>query len=198
MDHIKSIIHLPYIFLRNVYRMCKFYLIPPNYGGKVFCIGYIKTGTTSIGKSLEMLGYRNCTFNDKVWNYYTNNEIEKVIKYAAKFDSFDDLPWLKEDMIPILDKTFPNSKFIYLQRDETSWKASLYNWKHKMYGEYPDVDKGWSNYKAHEKFVLEYFQDRPSSEFIILDVRDEKGFRKLSEFLGKPIKTDRFPHYNKT
>ena len=112
--------------------------------------------------------------------------------------TFDDIPWLKEDMIPILDKTFSNSKFIYLTRDETSWKKSFYNWRFKRIGKYPDLDKAWVAYKKHEKFVYEYFKDRPSSEFIVLDVRDEKGFKKLADFLGKKTTIEKFPHYNKT
>ena len=43
-------------------------------------------------------------------------------------ESFDDLPWLKEGLPPILLETFPNSKFIYVQRDEASWKRSYRDW----------------------------------------------------------------------
>jgi len=80
----------------------------PGYTGKIFCIGYNKTGTSSLGKSLEMLGYRHIGFNKKVWEqYYKNNKIEKILNYASKFESFDDLPWPMEDMIPILDQSVP-------------------------------------------------------------------------------------------
>ena len=179
------------------------YLIFPfhkkSYSGKVFCIGYNKTGTTTLGKSFEMLGYRNSSFNKKVWRqFYANKEFNKILEYTSKFDSFDDLPWLKEDMIPILDKTFPKSKFIYLTREEESWKKSFYNWRYKVMGKYPDADKAWIAYKKHEKFVYEYFKDRPSSDFIVLDVRDEKGFKKLADFLGKKTNIEKFPHFNKT
>jgi len=146
-----------------------------------------------------MLGYRNSSFNKKVWRkYYANKETNKILEYTAKFDSFDDLPWLKEDMIPILDKTFPNSKFIYLTREEEAWKRSYYNWSFKITGKYPDVDQGWMKYKKHEKFVNEYFKDRASSEFIVLNIKDEKGFKKLAEFLNKETTREKFPHYNKT
>jgi len=175
----------------------QFQLTREEYTSKVFCIGYNKTGTTTIGKSLEMLGYRNSSFNKKVWrDYYANHDLISILKYTAKFQSFDDLPWLKEDMIPIMDFAFPNSKFIYLVRDELSWKRSLYNWTFKTIGKYPDVEEAWAAFKRHERFVLQYFKDRPSTDFIILNVSDEYGFKKLANFLNKPTDRLSFPKYN--
>ncbi len=171
----------------------------PRYTGKVFCIGFNKTGTTSLGKSLQMLGYRHSSYNKKVWRkYYGNNEIVKILKYTAKFDSFDDLPWLKEDMIPVLDRVFPNSKFIYLVRDEASWQRSYVNWTFQKTGVAPDVEEGLERYRRHRAFVTDYFQDQPADRFLTLDVRDEEGFRKLADFLGKKATLKKIPHFNKT
>lgn len=185
--------------VHTIFHNIYLFSLKQSYTSKVFCIGYNKTGTTTLGKSFEMLGYRNSSFNRKVWfQYYANKEINKILKYTSKFESFDDLPWLKEDMIPILDKTFPNSKFVYLTRDERSWKVSYFNWQYKGFGKYPDINKAWDEYKAHQEFVLEYFMDRGPDKFIILDVKDEMGFKKLADFLGKKTNIERFPHMNKT
>jgi len=171
----------------------------PQYTGKVFCVGYNKTGTTSVGKAIAKLGYRHTSFNMKVWTkYYENNQIVKALQYATKFDSFDDLPWLKEDMIPVLDRVFPKSKFIYLTRDDDSWKTSFYNWRFKVYGKYPDMKTAFERYCLHREFVMDYFQNRTSEEFIVLDVKDPLGFKKLAGFLGKRTDCESFPHYNKT
>lgn len=176
----------------------KVVLAKEDYTSKVFCIGFNKTGTTSLGKSLELLGYRNSSFNKKVWReYYARKQYGKIVKYTAKFDSFDDLPWLKEDMIPLMDESFPNSKFIYLHREEESWKKSLKNWRLKVFGDEPDVEKEWGNYLAHQKFVMDYFKDRPE-DLLVLNIRDEKGFKKLADFLGKETDREAFPHFNKT
>jgi len=171
----------------------------PRQGPKVFCIGFPKTGTTSVGKALEMLGYDHSSFNRKVWlDYYLNGRLDKVIEYTAKYESFDDLPWLKETMIPILDRSFPGSKYIYLERDEISWKSSLAAWSKLIFGTSYDVNAGWTDYLLHREFVLNYFRDRSPGEFLILDVSDPVGFRKLADFLGKAAPQDALPHYNKT
>jgi len=188
-----------YISAKHNFQLFKLVFRKPSYTSKVFCIGYNKTGTTSLGKSLGLLGFRNSSFNERVWRkYYKNNEIAKILKYTAKFDSLDDLPWLKEDMIPILDRTFPKSKFIYLTRDEESWKKSMYNWRQKTFGEYPDLVKSLEEYRNHGVFVLDYFKNRPKEDFIILDIKDKNGFKKLAEFLGKETNINGFPHFNKT
>ncbi|MBU2950244.1 hypothetical protein KO493_06015 [Tamlana agarivorans] len=175
------------------------YFRKSNYNSKVFCIGYNKTGTTTLGKSLEMLGYKNSSFNRRIYRkYYLTKNYSKILKYTAKFESFDDLPWLKEDMIPILDKTFPESKFIYLTRDENEWKKSFYNWTYKVKGHYPDIEKGWEDYKNHEKFVLDYFKTHPKKDFIILNVKDKYGFEKLALFLGKESFRKSFPRFNES
>ncbi len=169
------------------------------YDSKVFCIGFNKTGTTSLGKAFEMLGYRNSTFNRKVWRqYYLKDKIVPVLRYTAKFDSLDDLPWLQKDMIPLLDRVFPNSKFVYLTREEAAWKKSYTDWRYKVFGEHVDIEKVWKEYQDHNAFVMEYFKSATPEKFLLLDIKDENGFQKLADFLGKETSIKKFPHINRT
>ncbi len=192
---IKTIFRKPYYLFKEI----KLYFKKPVYNSKVFCIGYNKTGTTTLGKSLEQLGLNNSSFNKKVWRkYYANKQFDKILKYTAKFDSTDDLPWLKTDMIPLLDQTFPNSKFIYLTRDEESWKNSLMKWTFKVKGFYPNIEEELILFREHKAFVLDYFKNRPKDQFIILDIKDQKGFKKLAHFIGRTPIQDHFPHFNKS
>lgn len=185
-------------FILNFIFELKYLVSPSKYNTKVFCIGYNKTGTTTIGKALEILGYRNSSFNKRVWReYYKKGKIDKIIRYTSKFDSFDDLPWLKEDMIPLLDNKFPNSKFIYLERDEESWLNSYKNWTYKQTGKYPDLDLGLNNFRKHGTFVKDYFKKR-ENDILYLNVRDENAFEKLAWFLGKISPQKELPHFNKT
>lgn len=185
--------------IKNIVFELQYLLEKPVWSEKVFCIGYNKTGTTTIGKSFEILGYRNSSFNKKVWRkYYKEGKIQKVLNYTARFDSFDDLPWLKEDMIPVLDRAFPGSKFIFLHRDEESWKESFKNWTYFKTGRYPDLETGLEAFRAHRKFVLNYFEHRNQKDFLIIDVQDPSGFKKMASFLGKEAPQPHFPHFNKT
>lgn len=172
-------------------------LRPQKYGSKIFCIGYNKTGTTSLGKALTLLGYRHSSFNRIVWRkLYLKGKIDAVIRYTSKFNSFDDLPWLKEDLIPVLDKRFPGSKWIYLERDEESWKRSCKAWSSGK-GWECDAEEGWRGYCAHHKFVMDYFKDR-MEDLLVLKISDPKGFQKLGVFLGRPVPANAFPVYNRS
>jgi hypothetical protein len=183
---------------RSAAKEAKIFFRKPSQGPKAFCIGFNKTGTTSVGAALEMLGYDHSTFNRRVWLDYLKGRVDKVIEYTGKYESFDDLPWLKEDMVPILDRSFPGSKFVYLERDEISWKRSLAWWSEVTFGKSYDANAKWEEYLMHREFVLNYFKDRPLGDFLILDVRDPIGFRKLADFLGKTAPQDAIPWYNRT
>ena len=168
------------------------------YGPKVFCIGYNKTGTTSVGIALAMLGFKHSSFNKRVWRaMWEKGRINSVIEYTAKFESFDDLPWLKEEMIPILDTHFPGSKFVYLERSEAEWKESLVRWSERAKGRTPNADVERQNYEKHRDFVKSYFSEKPEV-LITLSVRDPKGFKKLGDFVGRQAPQDGFPHANRS
>ena len=168
-----------------------------DFGPKIFVIGYNKTGTTSLGKALKLLGYDHSSFNYFVWReLYKNGDIQSVIRYTSKFESFDDLPWLKEDMIPILDEFFPNSKWIYLTREEEDWKRSYTRWSAKM-GRVVDGDDGWQKYLQHSEFVRSYFSKR-QTDILELSVSQGNGFDILAGFLNKQAPFSDFPHESKS
>ena len=168
-----------------------------DFGPKVFVIGYNKTGTTSVGIALKMLGYDHSSFNHYVWRkLYKKGDIPSVLAFTSKFESFDDLPWLKEDMIPILDESFPNSKWIYLTREEEAWKTSYKRWSNKM-GRKVDENQGWKGYLKHSRFVHHYFSEHHSN-FLELNVAHPNGFSILANFLNKKAPFSEFPHENKS
>ena len=195
MNFIQNTFNLP----KRIVRRVEHELVRPKYNGKVFCLGFNKTGTTSFGEAMKLMGYRHSSFNTKVWRkHYQKNDLISILKYTAKFDSLDDLPWLKEDMIPVLDKAFPNSKFVYLERNENSWKTSMYNWTYHMTGKYPDMEQKLKEYKEHRAFVFEYFDGRSPKEFITLDISQKNAIETLATFLNCPKPSAPMPHANKT
>lgn len=170
-----------------------------DFGPKIFVIGYNKTGTTSVGKAIASLGYSHSSFNRYVWRkLYLQGRVEEVIRFTSKFEAFDDLPWLRTDMIPILDERFPGSKFIYLSRDEASWKRSWNRWNKVVFGKVVDADDGWETYCEHEAFVSSYFHDSPADRYLAIAVADPMAFRKITEFLNAPYQGESLPHLNQT
>lgn len=171
-------------------------ILPIRIGPKVFCIGYNKTGTTSCGHALKMLGYKHTSFNYRIYRkFYKKGDYHACVEFAQKFDSFDDLPWLNEDMIPILDKMF-EAKFIHLHRGEGEWAESLAKWRAKYKEPVQDMQKELEAYRKHTAFVLNYFKDKEN--MITLSIADPQGFKKMAEFLGKQAPQDSFPHLNKS
>lgn len=182
-------------FLFNIYVGFKSNKTQP----KVFCIGFMKSGTTSFGVAMKKLGFDHTTFNVSLYrNHYEAGQMDKVLDYVRKFDSFDDLPWYKEDMIPILDKTFPESKFVYLTRTDADWKSSFSRWSEKISGAPVDVEKWFADFIQHRAFVMSYFESRSSADFLVLDISDPLGYKKLGDFLNVKVPADHFPHMNIT
>ncbi|MEZ4722409.1 MAG: sulfotransferase, partial [Flavobacteriales bacterium] len=90
---------------------------------KVFCIGFMKTGTTTMNRALSELGYR---VSNKSWRLLmpiVKNDWEKVAEHAELWDALEDNP------IPLiyreLDEMFPKSKFILTKRDPEEWYRSV-------------------------------------------------------------------------
>ena len=182
------IIKFLFEFLRNT----------PTFKPKVFVIGYNKTGTTSCGVALKEMGFRNLSFNKLTFWLYKKKYFKALIKIASRFDSFDDIPWNREELIPIMDKNFPNSKFIYLDRDLQTWEKSYINWRKKIFKkETNDIEKKKIDFLNHKSFCLKYFENRPN-DMIVIRIQQKNELKKLSDFINVKTKKYNFPHLNKT
>jgi len=173
--------------------------------GKVFGIGFHKTGTTSLGRALEILGYRVC---GPV--HTRNSQIQKEVYDIAfnltpHYDAFQDNPW------PIiyneLDIAYPGSKFILTVRPANKWIQSVTNhfgatdtpMRQWIYGVgHPVGNEGiyLDRYQNHIRAVKSYFKYRPG-DVLVLNITGGEGWQKLCPFLEKPIPSVDFPHANK-
>ena len=169
----------------------------PNYGPKVFCLGFIRTGTTSLGQAFEKLGYLDSGYKSYAHQWFKEKDYDKIIKLTAKLDSTSDIPWSYPELIPLLYEVFPDSKFVYLTREENSWKKSYVKF-HKRVNNYDaDPNEGWDKLMEHQEFIVEFFDDKPN-QLLQLTINDTLGLKKLTDFLSKPFIANAFPHANKS
>ena len=174
---------------------------------KVFCVGMFKTGTTSMGRAFDMLGYTTkhgpwWTDGILVDNWYKNpddwEEHYPLIKAEAeKHDAFEDYPWMYT--YKKCDEWFPGSKFILMERDaEKVAESDLNMWRANNVPEHerPSKQSFIDRYQNHFDGVVEYFKDRPD-DLLIVNLSNGDGFKEICEFLGKDLPPLPFPHSNK-
>lgn len=182
---------------------------------KVFCIGFHKTGTTSLGKLMEQLGYRNChgagpvrkeLGDHKMMELLFKKQYDSIFKIAEQFDSFNDNPWFS--LYQEMDLQFPNSKFICVYRDEESWinsckkyfKDSSSAFRMFLYGYGSPIgneERYLSVYRNHYKEVKAYFNDR-ENDVLYLNIKAPDFVEQVKSFLEIESKVTEFPHLNST
>ncbi|RYH06683.1 hypothetical protein [Tropicimonas sp. IMCC6043] len=167
--------------------------------GKVFFLGFNKTGTSSIHKLFSSLGYRS--FHHPEWR-----EISKFPLFSA-FDVFSD----GEPQNIIDFKTnFPDAFYILNVRNLDAWVVSRL--KHIEYEKKIEGrvirDPYWDNTasavgqwikKRNEVHlrVIESFGNGNGNFMILNYTRDSDANRKLSRFLGVPALNKKKLHSNK-
>lgn len=178
---------------------------------KVFGLGFQKTGTSSLGQALSILGYKVCgylPFNDL--RTYEKQDVWDIVKARAdelseQHDAFEDTPWplLYEEM----DRKHPGSKFILVTRETEGWIKSVV----KDFGPWPNAihkhiygvpyPKGYEEiwierYQRHNEEVLNYFSGRPNFVHLRLD-SGEVNWENLCGFLGCDVPEQPWPYINK-
>lgn len=191
---------------------------------KIFGIGLSKTGTKSLSKALDILGFHSIHYpNDPK----TRQQISAKDFHLSIMDNYEaavDTPiavHYKE-----LDAAFPNSKFILTTRGMDSWLDSMRfhlaidqlilkdvkqvdsETKERiefLFAMYFAQYKGnsfqeiYNNleliYRSHHEKVKDYF--RGKNNLLVLEVDDKDKWRKLSSFLGVEAPIDPYPSEGK-
>ncbi len=173
---------------------------------KVFCIGFHKTGTSSMTVALRELGYR-VTGPNGVHDPDIAENLWSIIERAVtEYDAFQDNPWpivYKE-----LDARYPGSKFILTERDADGWIRSQVKhfgtrttpMREMIYGADAGAPEGnesiyLERYRRHGREVREYFKDRPD-DLLIMDLTAGDGWPALCDFLGYEVPDKPFPRAN--
>jgi Sulfotransferase domain len=176
---------------------------------KVLGIGLGRTGTTSLARALELLGYRAKHCPD-LW---LDDAGELIISPddVREFEALTDEP-----LIPIfrqIDRDYPNSRFILTVRAMGPWLTSIENngnalteyrarlpavrvLHETLYGTATfDREAFAAAHVRHVRDVRDYFAERPG-DLLMMDVCAGDGWETLCPFLGKPVPDRPFPRLN--
>jgi len=176
---------------------------------KIFAVGFHKTGTSSLGKALKILGYKSCFGANELraqlgelnmMQALFKEDYETIFEFAETYDCFNDLPWFA--IYKALDQRFPNSKFILTTREESAWinssKAYFGDttspfrlWLYGKSNPKNDTEVYLKRYKAHNKEVELYFENR--NDLLILPLEEKDKWGQLCSFLNKPLPDQKYP-----
>ncbi|MEQ9302229.1 MAG: sulfotransferase [Cyclobacteriaceae bacterium] len=217
-DHlIKSEIKHPKLnSLNRVIRKVQHPKYPDMDRPKIFGIGLSRTGTTSLNKALQVLGFHSI--------HWTNPHTKDLIGGSDyfQFDAFTDITTSYN--FEELYRRFPNAKFIYTPRAVADWVRSM-EVHHRNYRGISDIAqlnnannmdrfRGKASMIASQLFTqysswkvaYEIFHDRVNSFFesnnrnrlLVLDVCGGEGWEKLCGFMDVTVPDVEFPTSNQT
>lgn len=186
---------------------------------KIFGIGLSRTGTKSLTKALNLLGFN-------IVHYPVSEQLfEEMASGNYDFSLLDDLDGITDITVASfyaqLDKLFPGSRFILTVRNKSEWLAGLLkHWEGRsafdyspereihmkirrflratVYGTYSfNAERMSYIYDLHIHNVREYFKDKPGA-LLILDITNGDGWEKLCPFFNLPVIAEPFPRINKS
>lgn len=185
---------------------------------KVFGIGLSKTGTTTVGLALNVLGLNTVDFtNPLTMELMSEDDLHM-------FDAFTDTP-----VCAGFEKyfyLFPDARFIYTSRPVESWRESMLGqWlrhygladfdevraefdrpdrfhhgvrfrdiNHSLFTNHADLSEA---YQTYERRVRGFFADKPPDRLLEFDLFGGQGWPELCGFLGMPVPDQPFPWQNR-
>ncbi|MEO0789178.1 MAG: sulfotransferase family protein [Bacteroidota bacterium] len=176
---------------------------------KVFGIGLIKTGTTSLGKALEILGFNpHISYDEELMNCWMSSDFNPIYKASDRFVGFEDWPWLL--MYKEMFHRYPDAKFILTQRaNEEVWYKSVCKHALKVgpteirkhiFGYYMPHDSKEEHiavYRKHNQDVVDFFTEHAPERLIVVSWDGDGDWEKICGFLGKKVPNREFPFLNK-
>ncbi len=165
---------------------------------KVFGVGMPKTGTNSLIRALEILGW--------VGKHYPTNILRDVDRYDAMAD-VPVLPWFD-----VFALEFPDAKFVLTWREEVSWLDSCErHWtthaknrtrvtgrmRQRIFGtRIFDKEVFRDIGISHNQRIRNFFKDSPE-RLLELNICNGEGWDKLCPFLGVQKPDESFPWENR-
>jgi hypothetical protein len=182
---------------------------------RVFGIGLSKTGTSSLGDALNIVGIRSIhyPFDDATYECLRGGTYRLPI--LDEYQAVVDIP--VAPFYAQLDAVYPGSRFILTVREREAWLRSVeLHWRLMMewWERYPEFKRfqefisacvygsvGFNRerflyaYETHVRNVEAYFAGRPG-DLLVLDICGGDGWETLCPFLGVDTPHVAFPHAN--
>jgi hypothetical protein len=177
---------------------------------KVFCVGFHRTGTSSLAEALRLLGFKVHNKKrhpmQKLVELLKGNDLIPIFTIVKGYDVFRDNPWPL--LFRELDKMFPKSKFILTLRDTGNWINSMVNcfgqketemrrWIYGIGAPKNNEERYKEVYRKHNADVIAYFKRR-QNDLLVMNFEEGNGWKELCLFLNKQIPSKPFPHINKS
>ena len=173
---------------------------------KLFGVGFHKTGTSSLGRALERLGFRvGGPFGVRDPDIARTAWPEAQRRLEA-VDAVQDNPWPL--LFRELDAAVPDGRFILTVRPTDDWWGSVLShfggrsspMREWIYGEGHGDPVGHEavyreRYERHNAEVTAWFADRPD-DLLVLRLTEGEGWPELCSFLGRPVPEEDFPRVN--
>ncbi|WPG98773.1 Hypothetical protein R9X50_00156900 [Acrodontium crateriforme] len=184
------------IFIAN-----SFEVPAPSLRSKVFIIGLSKTGTTSIGDALDLLGYKRLGWKNvrsrQLVHTWANGDHDGLISQTRYYDALEDLPWPL--MYQQMASLYPDAKFLLsLRKDEQTWLRSMRThvsrgpWlPYKYFYGAEEVDGNeeivLQSYRNHTANVRAFFRDQPHRYAeLVIDSSSEANWDALCQIAECP------------
>lgn len=181
---------------------------------RVFGVGLSRTGTHSLTKALQVLGFNTVHYPTDPGTLGTLRRGDARFPVLEEHDGITDItvaPYYED-----LDIAWPGSKFILTVREEASWLRSCQeHWGRlspvvdegdRVYGEIRlfleaavyasygfNEERFRRVYRRHLGNVTTHFSGR-SRDLLVLDIAAGEGYDRLAPFLDVPAPDSPFPH----
>ena len=172
---------------------------------KIICVGFHKTGTTSLSTALKHLGYRVLGPQVTAAGPLLRNEQTDLLERLQNFDACQDNPWPL--LFRELDTRYPDSRFILSLRPLDEWIQSVVNhfgnrstpMRQWIYGQGSPIGHETIYIERHRKHleaIRAHFLYR-KKDLLEISLTAGHGWAQLCSFLNMPVPDIPFPHANR-
>lgn len=166
----------------------------------VFVIGFNKTGTTSANRFLQNLGLKHLSINRHVKARWEKKDYDYLIWLTGRFNSFDDVPWNRNDVIERLMPLDRDSRFILTVRDPDQWFDSYVRFEARRFPPAESDRSKMIDFRLERDELCRTLAKKYGRQLLEIDVtRETEANLAIGQFLGfKDNEIPEFPHLNRT